>query len=85
MDDQPAAVTNAPARPDLTIQPEPKPARSPFEMELLGLAVDANELASRIHAGQWGDLNAVIRRAIDERPTAEEIASGPTPELRDAA
>lgn len=71
MNDQPAAVPSPPALPDLAMQPEPKPVRSPFEMELLGLAVDANELASRLHAGQWGDLNSVIRRAIEERPAAD--------------
>jgi len=44
-------------------------------IELLGMAVDANELAARIQAGEGNDLNGLIQRAIDERPTLDSIAS----------
>gem|GEM_PF-3171081 len=39
------------------------------------MAVDANELAARIQAGEGNDLNGLIQRAIDERPTLDSIAS----------
>ena len=49
---------------EISTKPEPRS----FEQELLGFAVDANELVSRIHSGQSGDLNTLIQSAIDERP-----------------
>ncbi|MFT5424167.1 MAG: hypothetical protein ACI89L_001960 [Phycisphaerales bacterium] len=94
MNDQAAAPSPpAPSPPASSLSvTEPKPAvaearpgPSRFELELLGMAIDANELISRIHAGQGEDLNSIIRCAIDERPTFEEIASGPTSDLQDAA
>ncbi|MFG0306176.1 MAG: hypothetical protein ACF8Q5_08180 [Phycisphaerales bacterium JB040] len=46
-----------------------EPAAPPSSLiELHAIAADANELVSRIHAGQGTDLGELIRRSIDERP-----------------
>lgn len=64
-----ARVDETPAQPaaDATlpmafVEPAPDP--------LAGLAVNANELLGRIHAGQGEDLTALIRRTIAERTAA---------------
>ena len=43
-----------------------------IEIELLGKALDANELITRIHAGQGTDINRLIERAAEERPVLAE-------------
>ena len=60
---------------EITIKPEPVS----IGQQLLGIAVDANELISQLHSGRGGDLNSMIQAAIDERD-AETSGS-----MRDAA
>ena len=74
--------TSRPIEPALGIEPEPSP-RASVEAKptagmsepavsdpWAGMAVDANELLSRMHAGHGWDAQDVIRRALAERVAA---------------